>query len=30
MKTLQNRYEYLEKEFLGKGSFGRVYKGKDK
>ncbi|CAD8095363.1 unnamed protein product [Paramecium sonneborni] len=29
MQTLQNRYQYLEKDFLGRGSFGRVYKGKD-
>jgi len=26
---LQNRYTYSEKDFLGKGSFGKVFKGKD-
>ncbi|CAD8088832.1 unnamed protein product [Paramecium primaurelia] len=29
MQTLQNRYQYYEKDFLGRGSFGKVYKGKD-
>lgn len=29
MQTLHNRYTYSEKDFLGRGSFGKVFKGKD-
>lgn len=29
MVLLNNRYMYYEKDFLGEGSYGKLYKGKD-